>query len=84
MQEVGLAMNRQTQSQSESAPVSARRATPQAEATRSRWDWVQACVWTVPMLMALENGVKGGKYAYFDALGLFRLEQAHAAAHQSH
>lgn len=27
---------------------------------RTRWAWVEATVWTEPMLTALENGVKGG------------------------
>lgn len=26
------------------------------------WAWVERCVWTEPMLAALENGVKGGKW----------------------
>lgn len=29
---------------------------------RSRWDWVEAEVWTEAMLTALENGVRGGKW----------------------
>jgi len=31
-------------------------------ATRARWDWVEAEVWTERMLTALEQGVKGGKW----------------------
>lgn len=27
-----------------------------------RWPWVEASIWTKPMLTALENGVKGGKW----------------------
>ncbi len=27
-----------------------------------RWLWVEASIWTKPMLTALENGVKGGKW----------------------
>lgn len=27
-----------------------------------RWSWVEASIWTKPMLTALENGVKGGKW----------------------
>jgi RNA-directed DNA polymerase len=27
-----------------------------------RWSWVEASVWTKPMLTALENGVTGGKW----------------------
>ncbi len=26
------------------------------------WSWVQATIWTEPMLVALDNGVKGGKW----------------------
>ena len=28
----------------------------------NRWLWVEASIWTKPMLTALENGVKGGKW----------------------
>lgn len=31
-------------------------------ARRSRWKWVEASIWTDAMLIALENGVKGGKW----------------------
>ena len=41
-----------------------------------RWKWVERSVWTDRMLVALETGVKGGKYAYFDKLGLWRLAGA--------
>ena len=34
----------------------------ETEARRERWDWVEPSVWTDPMLAALENGVKGGKW----------------------
>ena len=34
----------------------------EAEVRRERWDWVEPSVWTDPMLAALENGVKGGKW----------------------
>jgi RNA-directed DNA polymerase len=34
----------------------------QAEETRSRWRWVEPCAWTVRMLTALEQGVKGTKW----------------------
>jgi RNA-directed DNA polymerase len=43
------------------APVPAPTA-QQAGEIRSRWDWVEAEVWTDPMLTALEQGVKGGKW----------------------
>jgi len=29
---------------------------------RTRWEWVEPCIWTDRMLTALENGVKGGKW----------------------
>jgi len=35
---------------------------PQDGEIRSRWDWVEPQVWTDPMLTALEQGVKGGKW----------------------
>ena len=35
----------------------------EAEAHSSvEWDWVEAAVWTERMLVALGNGVKGGKW----------------------
>ena len=34
----------------------------QAGEIRSRWDWVEPCVWTERMLTALEEGVKGGTW----------------------
>ena len=34
----------------------------ETKARRERWDWVEPSVWTDPMLAALENGVKGGKW----------------------
>lgn len=34
----------------------------EAQERRERWDWVEPSVWTDPMLAALENGVKGGKW----------------------
>ncbi len=30
--------------------------------TQQKWLWVEAAVWTVRMLTALVNGVKGGKW----------------------
>jgi len=44
------------------ATVSARTGAKQAGEIRSRWEWVEASVWTEPMLTALERGVKGGKW----------------------
>lgn len=37
-------------------------AAKQAGEVCARWAWVEPCVWTERMLMALENGVKGGKW----------------------
>lgn len=34
----------------------------QAGEVYARWAWVEPCVWTERMLMALEEGVKGGKW----------------------
>lgn len=34
----------------------------QAEEIRARWAWTEATVWTDRMLIALEEGVKGGKW----------------------
>jgi RNA-directed DNA polymerase len=34
----------------------------EAEARRERWAWAEPSVWTDRMLVALENGVKGGKW----------------------
>ena len=31
-------------------------------AKRFKWQWVEASIWTDAMLVALENGVKGGKW----------------------
>lgn len=36
--------------------------TKRAGEIRSRWDWVEASVWTERMLEALEQGVKGGRW----------------------
>jgi RNA-directed DNA polymerase len=39
---------------------------PEAEkllwARRIKWEWAEVSIWTDPMLAALENGVKGGKW----------------------
>jgi RNA-directed DNA polymerase len=34
----------------------------ETEARRERWAWAEPSVWTDPMLAALENGVRGGKW----------------------
>ena len=36
--------------------------TKQETETYDHWSWVEASVWTKPMLAALDNGVKGGKW----------------------
>lgn len=36
--------------------------TKQETETQAPWAWVEASVWTTPMLAALDNGVKGGKW----------------------
>jgi RNA-directed DNA polymerase len=36
--------------------------TKQETETYDHWSWVEASVWTNPMLAALDNGVKGGKW----------------------
>jgi RNA-directed DNA polymerase len=36
--------------------------TKQVEEILGRWSWVEPIVWTIPMLTALEQGVKGGKW----------------------
>jgi len=36
--------------------------TKQETETQASWAWVEASVWTTPMLTALVNGVKGGKW----------------------
>ena len=36
--------------------------TKQETETYRHWSWVEASVWTKPMLAALDNGVKGGKW----------------------
>ncbi len=36
--------------------------TKQETETYAHWSWVEASVWTKPMLAALDNGVKGGKW----------------------
>ena len=33
-----------------------------AEDVRLRWSWTEPAVWTDPMLAALEEGVKGGRW----------------------
>ena len=45
--------------------------------THDRWEWVEAAVWTPPMLAALESGVKGGRwYSLMDKVAALRTLQA--------
>ena len=48
--------------QLEQAISSVLETTKQETDIRGRWPWAEASVWTEPMLAALENGVKGGKW----------------------
>lgn len=53
-------------------------ATAKREAdTDARWGWVEAAVWTGPMLAALQSGVKGGRwYSLMDKVAAARTLQA--------
>lgn len=44
------------------ARVPVKNAAPQAQEAHSRWEWVEATVWTPRMLKALEEGLKGNKW----------------------
>jgi hypothetical protein len=55
----------------------------QAREANDRWSWVERCVWTDSMLTALEEGVKGGKSAYFRGLGLLTMTEVHKFLFQS-
>jgi RNA-directed DNA polymerase len=50
-------MTKPTEATSATVPLA-----QQAEETRSRWRWVEPCAWSVRMLTALEQGVKGAKW----------------------
>ena len=54
-------MNGRPEDRSTSVPRGIQRA-QQVEETLSRWRWVEPCAWTIPMLTALEQGVKGDKW----------------------
>ena len=58
MQEGGYAVTKSTEEQPEAVSEKARRA---GEILR-RWCWDEPLVWTMRMLTALEQGVKGGKW----------------------
>ena len=51
-----------TDRQAEDRPAGVLETTRQAGEIRARWAWVEPSVWTERMLMALETGVKGGKW----------------------
>jgi RNA-directed DNA polymerase len=51
-----------TDGQTEDRPAGVLEATTQAGDIRARWGWVEPSVWTERMLIALEKGVKGGKW----------------------
>jgi len=70
-QESGTVKDRPNELSNEPALVNRGRATAtgskQAGEARARWAWVERGVWTERMLVALETGVKGGKwYALMD------------------
>jgi RNA-directed DNA polymerase len=46
----------------QTTPSSVSSPTPQGGDVLDRWFWTEASVWTEPMLTALEQGVKGGKW----------------------
>jgi len=52
----------EAQPEERSASVRGAGRTKQAEETPPRWRWVELAVWTIRMLTALEQGVKGGKW----------------------
>jgi len=47
---------------SEGKPATVPERTIQAGELRARWHWTEPCVCSDPMLEALGNGVKGGKW----------------------
>jgi hypothetical protein len=67
----------------EQAPAGLPSGAKQAGETRTRWSWVEPSVWSERMLTALEEGVKGGKNAFFAEQGLFSFAAAHARIRQS-
>jgi RNA-directed DNA polymerase len=58
VQEGGAEMSKPTETQPEAVSERIRRA---GEILR-RWCWVELSIWTDPMLTALDEGVKGGKW----------------------
>jgi len=70
----------------ETAPSVTTRSKQGAEtaATGMDWSWVEASVWSDRMLLALANGVKGGKTnAFFAEAGLVALYTAWQTAKRS-
>lgn len=56
-------MTKHTEHTPATVPLAQQAGATDAElAIRSRWRWVQPCAWTVRMLTALEQGVKGAKW----------------------
>jgi len=56
--------------QAEAEPAGVPEKAKQAGEIEGRWPWVEPSVWTVRMLTALEEGVKGGKwYSLIDKVG---------------
>jgi RNA-directed DNA polymerase len=51
-----------TERRGEETPARVLETTKQAGDMQARWAWVEPTVWTERMLMALEKGVKGGKW----------------------
>ena len=88
-------MDERTEERSTSMSAGDTRRTQQVEEIRALWARVKPSVWTVPMLTALEQGVKGGKWfrlndtiqrwpnAFFAKQGLCGLVTAHAVVVQS-
>jgi RNA-directed DNA polymerase len=62
-QEDGCRMTKPTEHTPATVPLAQQAGTTDADlAIRSRWRWVEPCAWTVRMLAALEQGVKGAKW----------------------
>ena len=75
-------------SELEQAPAPAVPARARQGAETRDWSWVEATIWTERMVLALENGVKGGCWlrwtkAFFAKAGLLALDTAWQAARHS-
>jgi hypothetical protein len=75
VQEGGDAVTKSMEEQPEGVPGRAKR----AGEILLRWGWVEPTVWTMRMLTALEQGVKG----FFAERGLYSLKTAYELACQS-